>query len=324
MSLPEYARPLVRNFANNSFRYLFQQRDNVADLLRWRKPKIARRIAFDELVALPETFVTPDFAALESDIILRAPYRIRVGPDGTIEIFILIEHQSEPNPLMIFRVLRYVILIYERQANEWLTTHNNLRNFEFDPVLPIVFYSGTRTWTDLKPMAELVRGGKLFEKHLPHLEPEFINLSTTTPEELQSKIGTLGWVLWLIQQRKRKADVFRDVLTQVVRRVDGLQDKSHGRWEHLLWFARGLVYHAMEPGEARQMADVIRESVRKSAQAEVEIMGKSYAEVLEEEGFLKGREQGAVGDEARDSAAADAAEIQARAGGDRSGDQRHA
>jgi hypothetical protein len=285
---------LARKFANNSYRYLFRHPDNVAELLRWRKPKIARRFEFDKLTVSPDTFVTPDFAALESDVLLRVPFRLKVGSDGTIEVYILVENQSEPDETMIFRVIHYVVMIYQRQAAEWKKTHDNLRDFEFDPVLPIVFYSGTRTWTQLKPMRELVRGGKLFEKRLPRLEPEFINLSTTTPEELQSKIGTLGWVLWLIQQRKRKADIFRDVLTRVVRRVDGLLDQSHERWEHLLWFARGLVYHVMEPGEARQMAEVIRESVRKSAQSEVETMGKSYAEVLKEEGFLEGREKGAL------------------------------
>jgi hypothetical protein len=123
---------------------------------------------------------------------------------------------------------------------------------------------------------------------LPHLEPEFINLSTTTAEELQSKIGTLGWVLWLIQQRKRKAGVFRDALTQVVRCVDELHARAHGRWEHLLWFAHALVYHVREGDERRQMADFIRENVRKSEQSEVETMGKTIADVIKEEGEVIG------------------------------------
>jgi hypothetical protein len=291
---PEDVVQLVRKFANNSYRYLFRQSENVAELLRWREPRIARRINFAKLTVLPDTLVTADFAALESDVLVRVPFRLKAGSDGTIEVFILIEHQSEPDERMHFRVIRYVVLIYERQAAEWLKTHNHLRDFAFEPVWPLVFYSGTRTWTQLKPMAELVRGGKLFEKRLPHLEPEFINLSTTTAEELQSKIGTLGWVLWLIQQRKQKADVFRDALTRVIHRVDDLHATARGRWQHLLWFTHALVYHAREGDERRQMADFIRENVRRSEQSEVKTMGKSIADVIKEEGFLEGRESGAL------------------------------
>ncbi len=292
MPPPEEVIQLVRKFANNSYRYLFRHPDNVAELLRWREPRIARRIDFEDMTVLPDTFVTMDFAALESDVLLKLPFRWKANADGTIEVFILIEHQSEPDEQMLFRVLRYVILIYERQMAEWLKTHSNLRDFEFEPVLPIVFYSGTRTWTRLKPMRELVRGGKLFEKRLPELEPEFINLATTSPEELQHKIGTLGWVLWLNQQRKQKADVFRDALKQAVRRIDGLLDRSPARWEQLLWYAQALVYHVRQGDERRQMAEFIRETVQASKRTEVESMSKTIAEVIKEEGFLEGREEG--------------------------------
>jgi predicted transposase YdaD len=294
MTPPEDLVQLVRKFANNSYRFLFRHKDNVADLLRWREPAIAEAIVFEKLTVLPDTFVAADFAALESDVLLRVPFRWTGDRDGTIELFILIEHQSEPDSLMIFRVIRYVVLVYERQATEWLKTHHDLRGFEFDPVLPLVFYSGTRTWKELEQMPLLVRGGKLFEKRLPGLEPEFINLSTTDPEELQSRIGTLGWVLWLIQQKKRKAEVFRDVLTRVVRQVDGLHARARGRWEQLLWFAHALVYHAREGEERQQMANFIRETVRKSEQPEVEAMGKTIAEVIKEEGFVEGMERGAL------------------------------
>jgi hypothetical protein len=287
MPLPEAVVPLIREFANNGYRYLFRHPANVADLIRWREPTLARRMAFADLKVLPETFVTADFAALESDILLRMPFRLRPSIDGTLELFLLIEHQSEPDELMLFRVLRYVLLIYERQPADWRQTHSNLRGFKFEPVLPIVFYSGTRTWDRLKPMRELVRGGKLFGKRLPHLEPEFINLATTSQQDLQNKVGTLGWVLWLIQQRSRKADLFQDVLRQAVRQVDRLHAGSHGRWEHLLWFAHALVYHVQKPGEREGMAEFIRENVRRSEQAEVQNMATTIAEALVEEGELK-------------------------------------
>jgi predicted transposase/invertase (TIGR01784 family) len=288
MPLPPDVVPLVREFASNSFRYLFRQVDNVADLLRWREPKIAHGIDFSQLVVQPETFIAPSFAQLESDILLRAPFQIRRHKDGSIEIFILIEHQSEPDELMLFRVVRYVVLIYERQATDWLQTHPNLRGFRFSPVLPIVFYSGRRSWDRLAPMAELVQQGKLFEKRLPTLEPEFINLATTGATDLQSKSGLFGWVLWLIQQKHRKEPAFRDVLRQVVTRVHNVREKNPGRWESLLWFLRAMVYHDREATEHDPLVEIIRSTVRQANQPEVDAMGKTFAQVLLEKGKQEG------------------------------------
>jgi hypothetical protein len=81
---------------------------------------------------------------------------------------------------------------------------------------------------------------------------------------------------------------FRDVLSQVVARVDRLHGSARGRWQHLLWFAHALVYHARETPERELLADFIRATVRRAEQAEVQIMGKTIAEALMEEGEAKG------------------------------------
>ena len=294
MPLPPDVVPLIREFANNAFRYLFRQADNVADLLHWRGPMIAPGIDFTRMAVQPETFIAPSFAQLESDIILRAPFRIRRGKDGSIEIFILIEHQSEPDDLMLFRVVRYVVSIYERQTTEWLQTHPNLRKFRFSPVLPIVFYSGTRTWEGLKPMAELVLQGKLFEKRLPTLEPEFVNLSTTGSGVLQTKTGLFGWVLWLIQQKRQKQAGFSDVLHQVATRVHRLHDTKPGRWDSLLSFMHALIYHDRETAEHEPLVEILRSTARKAYQPEVILMGKTIAEALREEGKKEGKQEGEI------------------------------
>jgi hypothetical protein len=200
----------------------------------------------------------------------------------------LIEHQSEPDELMLFRVVRYVVSIYERQATEWLQTHRNLRRFRFRPVLPIVFYSGTRTWEGLKPMAELVLHGELFEKRLPTLEPEFVNLATTGAEILHERIGFFGWVMWLIQQKHQQETVFRDVLRQVVARVDRLSVTKRGRWDSLLSFMHAMIYHDRQAAEHESLVEIIRSTVRKANQAEVMLMGQTIAQALKEEGKQEG------------------------------------
>jgi hypothetical protein len=196
MSLPPEVVPLVRQFASNSMKYLFRSADNVADLVRWRAPEVASRIDFAQMEVQPDTFIAPGFTALESDVLLRAPFRRR--RKEAVEVFILIENQAEPDELMTFRALRYVVMIYERQLTQWLQSHPNTRGFRFHPVLPIVFYTGRRTWQSLPTMRSLVQEGELFGGRVPQIEPVFLDLARTGEQALRSEVGMLGWVLWLI------------------------------------------------------------------------------------------------------------------------------
>ncbi len=217
-------------------------------------------------------------------MLLRAPFRKRGKAGELIEVFILLEHQSEPDELMVFRVLRYVLLVYERQMGDGQKTHSNLRGFRFHPVLPIVCYWGTRSWSDVTPMPSLVHHGKLFGRQLPELEPIFLDLARIDAEELRSQTGLIGWVLWLVQQRQFGRAAFQGVLRPVVQRLDTLPAGQRDRWEQLLWFAHALVYHERDPGDREQCAEFIRDSVRASRQAEVTSMGKTIADALRDEG----------------------------------------
>ena len=157
--------------------------------------------------------------------------------------------------------------------------------------MPIVFYSGTRTWTEIQKMRQLVHHGALFGDMIPSIEPTFVNLHDAPTRSLQNKVGTFGWVLWLIQQKHSKEAEFRDVLGQVVARIDPLREQNPARWRHMLWFAHALVYHARQEREREQSVDFIRSTVRASTQSEVADMGKTIAEVVKDEGALEAKRE---------------------------------
>jgi hypothetical protein len=280
VEMPAEVWPLVRQFASNSFKYLFRHGDEVGDLLRWRAPRIAERIDFARMQAQPDTFVTPTFSALATDVLLQAPLRGGAAGDQ-VDVWVLIENQAEPEAIMSFRALRYVVMVYEQQLQRWMQSHADTRAFLFHPVLPVVFYHGTRTWEALPPMRSLVQEGDLFGRRIPAIEPVFVNLATTSEDVLRSRVGMLGWVLWLTRQSKRKRG-FGEVLRSVVRHVDELPAGPGSRWERLLWYARALVYNGREADEAARLAEHIREAVRDERKAEAEEMSKTIAEAIGE------------------------------------------
>src|SRR5262245_38370115 len=96
---------------------LLQEPANVHDLLRLTGSDLVDQIDFCHLTPDPTTFVQRDYHHLESDVVLRAP--LKTGKGRSLLIWILIEHQTDPDPLIPFRVLEYVVQIYRTQLRNW-------------------------------------------------------------------------------------------------------------------------------------------------------------------------------------------------------------
>src|SRR5207249_5214409 len=183
------------------------------------------------------------------------------GGRRTVTLYILIEHQSEPDVLMCLRVADYVLQIYKRQARDWLARHASAQGFRFDPVLPVVLYTGTVSWPRLPRLVELVRQGEEFADQIPDLDPLHLNLPDVAPAALEAA-GPLGWVLELIQQRRARPEEFRALVARVVQRLEEMPARERLRWLELLSYIRALVYHDRECSEQEELRQAIIDSVR--------------------------------------------------------------
>ncbi len=75
--------------------------------------------------------------------------KIRIG-DFEIYLIALIEHQSENDFDMSFRILRYIVFIWTDYATQQEKLHKGItksKAFLYPPILPIVYYEGTSTWS---------------------------------------------------------------------------------------------------------------------------------------------------------------------------------
>jgi hypothetical protein len=228
-------------------------------------------------------------------VVLRGPLRELAAHRSrkSILIYILIEHQSEPDPLMPLRILDYEVQIYNAQLREWARHHASFAGFRFQPVLPVVFYTGTRTWDSIGQLVDQMELGDRLVKETPHLEPQFINLGTTPPDQLETEGGFFGWVHRLVQERQARPAEFRALLERVVRHLETMSDSERLRWLDFLSYIHAFVYHDRGAAEEPDLQEKIEASVQSDEhRQEVRDMGKSFAHELMDKGRKEGRREG--------------------------------
>jgi hypothetical protein len=139
---------IIRQFPENGLKLLLHDPHNVRDLLRLAGTDLVDEIAFERMAVDPTTYVGRDYRHVESDLVLTAPFGARKGgrPTRAVTLYILIEHQSEPDRLMVLRLLDYMVQIWKAQVRDWGQEHRSLAGVRLRPVLPVVFYTGTRAW----------------------------------------------------------------------------------------------------------------------------------------------------------------------------------
>jgi len=193
---------------------------------------------------------------------------------------------------MPLRALEYVVMIYKHQMREWQKKYANLDKLHLQPVLPIVLYTGTRTWDKLGSLWELVDLGAELAERIPQLAPLFLNVGQTSHETL-ARGGAFGLLLRLIQQRRTRLPVFEQTLREVVSVLEGLADSERERWLELLSYIGAMIYNEREVPEREALLEKVAYSVQSDAhRKEVFEMGKTIAEDLIEKGHQEGHEKG--------------------------------
>jgi hypothetical protein len=285
---------LARHFHENGFKFLLENPGNVRDLLHLLEVQLLPRIDFDRMRVVPGRFVQRDYRHLEADLVLQAP--VKPGPGSKapqILLYILIEHQSEPDPFMPLRALEYVVMIYKRQLRQWEREHGNLDHCRLQPVLPVVLYTGTRTWDHLGQIWELVDLGDELKERIPELRPLFLNLGQTSAEAVAQRGGPFGLLLRLVQQRRARLAVFEPMLREVVQTLEGLAAQDRHRWLELVSYIEALIYNEREEAEHKPLEERVTDSVQDDARRkEVFAVGQTIADALREEGHKKGRKEG--------------------------------
>ena len=137
--------------------------------------------------------------------------KIRIG-DSEIYLIALIEHQSENDFDMSFQILRYIVFIWTDYATQQEKLHKGItksKSFLYPPILPIVYYEGSNTWSASLNFKNRVFLSDVFGDYIPSFNYLVIPLNQYSKQDLIEKNDELS-LIFLINQLQSSSE-FHDL-----------------------------------------------------------------------------------------------------------------
>jgi predicted transposase YdaD len=163
------------------FRQVFGVPANAASWLRAvLPPGLTARLDLGRLAPVPASFIDESLKWRHSDLLFTAPLD---GRDAFV--YVLVEHQSSDDPLMAYRMLRYVTRIWDRYLRE----HPRARRLP--AVTPLVVHHGHNRWASPVQVADLIDldpvGKEALRAYLPRFEFLLDDLSGVDEDQLRER-----------------------------------------------------------------------------------------------------------------------------------------
>ncbi|MDD9973624.1 MAG: Rpn family recombination-promoting nuclease/putative transposase, partial [Candidatus Poribacteria bacterium] len=283
----------LRTFPDRSAKWLLANSDNLRALLQIIGSDLVNALDFSRVQRVNTTFIADNLREQESDLVFLVPFQ---GVDQTeVMIYILLEHQSTPDPSMGFRLLFYMCQIWDQQRQKWLAEKVPKREWRFRPIIPVVFYTGQQEWRSLPVSVEtLMDVPPALLRFIPKFETLFLGIGAE-PDATFLKTGhPLGWLLTLVKRQDAEPAVFIEALERFGEHLGTQSAEDGAAWKQAIYFLHLLIFHKRSSEEREVLEQILSEhqGTFGLTKQEVDIM-QTLAEHYLQQGIEQGIERGA-------------------------------
>ena len=250
--------PPFREFADRGTLWLLEAPENLRDLLRLAAAELADRLDFSRAERINRSFIPDDLRKQEADLLFRVPFRT-----GTAEvlIYVLLEHQSRPDGTMGFRVLSYMVDVWEMQIRGFKDARLPKSRWKLSPIVPMVFYTGRRRWPGKIGLASMMDLPAELASYLPQWETLFLQLRSLDGQALTNSDNPIAWILRALQTVEQPKETWASVLSLVVRLLDALPETERAQWRRAMQYLYLLVRHKRDATEQGDLFGAMDDAV---------------------------------------------------------------
>jgi predicted transposase/invertase (TIGR01784 family) len=268
------------------FKEIYGRPEHAAGALRAVVPAaVGERLDWSTLARCPGSFVDPALRERHTDLLFSARWR----RGGEALVYLVFEHQSSPDPQMAFRLLRYLVRVWER----WWTEHADAK--AIPAIVPVVLYHGAAPWSAPRWFSALI---DLPEDVRPALASHLVefaylvdDLSEIPDARLRARAGTalLKLAALSLKHARTRADFLElmagwgDVMRAVVAAPHGLE---------ALAFVMRYILLTNDHVDRESLQALVEREVGSEAKDAIVTVGERLIEQGRQEGVQQGRQEG--------------------------------
>ncbi len=249
------------------------------------------RLDYSRCEKIDKTYILEGLDKQESDVLYKVPLIGTENDPKEILLYILIERQSTVDHSIAFRVLMYVMNIWNeiyKNADENLRRQKTWR---LPPVFPIVLYNGNDTWTAARSLQEMVEHSNLFGNYIPNLQYHLIDIVHYDTNKLKALHNALS-ALFLLEQSQD-----HESFLQSIREANIIlsQEKDTELWKAILqWIVFKLKsdFPQGNPEALKELQAAILHQPREECHTMLETIGRKIFEEGMQAGLEKGMQAG--------------------------------
>ena len=279
----------IEHFPDRSLRRLLQNWENVRGLVQIIAPDIEPFLDFSQITYQNRSFISKELRELESDVLLSVPFQEDTDADALL-IYILIEHQSAVDKTMGYRLLSYMVQIWESQREQWKNEDIPESERRLQPILPVLFYTGDRPWKVPVSVATIMDVPKILERFVPSFDTLFLGVKQTEADVLTQSGHPFGWILHVLQKERSDETEISEALADALSHIASADENFAPQISETLEYFVQLIYHRRLLDEREALEDIIKQHIKDHE--ELEIMAQTTAEFLIEKGIAKGEAKG--------------------------------
>lgn len=195
---------------------------------------------------------------------------------------------------MAFRVLFYMVQIWELQRREWISKGVPKSEWRFSPIIPIVYYTGDRRWKTPLTLDTAMELPDVLRRFVPQFDILFLGVKETSKETLTQTNHPFGWLMTVLQKEHASQEEIKSALIDAMSRIKNILGEDQvEQWTMALYYLLVLIQHR-RPAEERGDWDIFFVEYATDGK-EINLM-KTIADIVyaeaEERGLERGIKQG--------------------------------
>ena len=158
---------------------------------------------------------------------------------------------------MGFRFLSYMCQIWNGQLEVLENANVPPSQRRLCPILPIVFYTGTRQWNIPVSLDAVMDVPEMMSHFVPTFETLFLGVNDTDREEFIEQNHPFGWLMTVVQKVEADEESIEDTLAEALAKLDTLSHEEEALHAHAIVYLSHLIVSKRPDTEREPMMQLI-------------------------------------------------------------------